>query len=70
MDPEEVLEAALREELQVVTRRGETEVVVLTCAAFEELKYRNSPLGEALAGAPGEPPTERDPTPVPDVTLD
>lgn len=66
----EVFEAALREGPQAVTRRGETAVVVLSYATFVELTRRSTSLDEVLAGAPRELLAERDPTPVPGVTLE
>ncbi len=66
----EIVEAALHEGPQAVTRRGEDAVVILSHEAYLALTQANTSLDDALAGAPEELVFERDPTPVPAVSLE
>ena len=66
----EVVEAALQEGPQAVTRRGDQAVVIVSHEAFVALSQLNLSLDEALAGAPEELVTERDKTPAPIITLE
>lgn len=66
----EVVEAALQEGPQAVTRRGARAVVVVSHEAFVALSQLNLSLDEALAGAPEELIIARDKTPVPGITLE
>lgn len=66
----EVVEAALHDGPQAVTRRGDPAVVIVAHEAFVALTQANLSLDEALAGAPEELPTERDRAPAPDITLE
>lgn len=66
----EVVEAALQEGPQAVTRRGDPAVVIVSHEAFVALSQANTSLDEALAGAPEELLIERDKTPAPGVTLE
>lgn len=66
----ELVEAALQEGPQTVTRRGEKAVVVLAHSEFVRLTQANTTLYEALSGAPEELVYERDRTPVRPVTLE
>ena len=66
----EVVEAALREGPQAVTRRGEDAVVILSHEAYLALTQANTSLDDALAGAPEALVFERDKTPVPTVSLE
>ena len=66
----EVVEAALHEGPQAVTRRGEDAVVILSHAAYLTLTQADTSLDDALAGAPEELVFERDPTPAPSITLE
>jgi antitoxin Phd len=65
----EVVEAALQDGPQAVTRRGEQAVVIVSYEAFVALTQANTSLDDALAGAPEELVIERDKTPVPSITL-
>lgn len=66
----EVVEAALNEGPQAVTKRGEDAVVILSHKAFITLTQANTTLDDALADAPEELTFERDKTPAPAVTLE
>ncbi len=66
----EVVEAALNEGPQAVTKRGEDAVVVLSHQAFITLTQANTTLDDALAGAPEELTFERDKILAPAVTLE
>lgn len=66
----EVVEAALHEGPQTVTRRGEQAVVIVSYEAFVALTQANTSLDDALAGAPEELVIERDRSPVPGITLE
>ena len=66
----EVVEAALHEGPQAVTRRGEQVVVVVSYEAFVALTQANTSLDDALAGAPEELVIERDRSPVPRIALE
>lgn len=65
----EVVEAAVRQGPQTVTRRGEAAVVIVSIEAFVALTQANTSLDDALAGAPEELLVERDKTRVPTITL-
>ena len=61
----EVVERALDGQAQVVTRRGENAVVVISHREYQRLRQSQKSLREALGGAPkGELKIERDKTPV------
>lgn len=66
----EVVDAALHEGPQAVTRRGEDAVVILSHQAYIALSQANTTLDDALAGAPEELNYERDKTPAPTITLE
>ena len=66
----ELVDAALEEGPQTVTRRGEKAVVVVPYQEFVRLTQAETTLDDALAGAPEELLFERDRTPVPAVTLE
>ena len=66
----EVVEAALHEGPQAVTRRGEDAVVILSHAAYLALTQANTSLDDSLAGAPEALVVERDPTPAPSIMLE
>ncbi len=66
----EVVEAAIREGPQTVTRRGEDAVVIVSHEVFVALTQANTSLDDAFAGAPEEILVERDKTPVPAITLE
>ena len=66
----EVVEAALHEGPQAVTRRGEQAVVIVSYEAFIALTQANTSLDDALAGAPEELVIERDRSPAPSITLE
>ena len=65
----EVVEAALQDGPQAVTRRGEQAVVIVSYEAFVALTQANTSLDDALAGALEALRFERDKTPVPSITL-
>ena len=59
----EVVERALDGQAQVVTRRGENAVVVISHREYQRLRQSQKSLREALGGAPrGELKIERDKT--------
>lgn len=61
----EVVERALEGQPQVVTKRGENAVVVISHQEYQLLRQRQKSLREALGGAPkSELKIERDKTPV------
>ncbi len=66
----EVVEAALHEGPQAVTKRGEDAVVILSHQAYIALTQANTTLDEALTGAPEELAFERDKTLAPRVILE
>lgn len=66
----ELVEAALHEGPQTVTRRGENAVVVLSHREFVRLSQADTTLEEALSGAPAELTFSRDRSPIPAVTLE
>lgn len=66
----EVVQAALNEGPQTVTRRGEEAVVILSQKAYLNLTQANRSLDDAFAGAPEELSFERDKTPVPTIVLE
>lgn len=66
----ELVDAALEEGPQTVTRRGEKAVVVIPYQEFVRLTQAETTLDDALAGAPEGLVVERDRTPVPAVTLE
>lgn len=66
----EVVEAAIREGPQTVTRRGEDAVVIVSIEVFVALTQANTSLDDALAGASEELLVERDKTPVPATMLE
>ncbi|OLV18199.1 type II toxin-antitoxin system prevent-host-death family antitoxin [Deinococcus marmoris] len=66
----EVVDAALREGPQTVTRRGEKAVVVLSHREFVRLSQAETTLDDALSGAPQELSFGRDPAVIPAVTLE
>lgn len=66
----EVVDAALREGPQTVTRRGEKAVVVLAHSEFVRLSQAGTTLDDALSGAPQELAFGRDPAVIPAVTLE
>lgn len=65
----EIVEAALQDGPQAVTRRGEQAVVIVSYEAFVALTQANTSLDDALAGALEALRFERDKTPVPSITL-
>lgn len=66
----EVVEAALHEGPQAVTKRGEDAVVILSHQAYLALTQANTTLDDALAGAPEELAFERDKTLAPNIALE
>ena len=61
----EVVDRALQGEPQLVTKRGQTAVVVISHAEYQRYKQAQKSLLSALGGAPkGELKTQRDRTPV------
>lgn len=66
----EVVNAALNEGPQTITRRGEEAVVILSQQSYLDLTQANLSLDEALAGAPEELTFERDKTPARSVDLE
>lgn len=66
----ELVDAALTEGPQAVTRHGKNAVVVLSHDDFIRLSQANTTLADALGGAPEELTFERDQTPMPVVHLD
>lgn len=66
----EVVEAALHEGPQAVTKRGEDAVVILSHQTYITLTQTNTTLDDALAGAPEELAFERDKTLAPTITLE
>ena len=66
----EVVEAALHEGPQAVTRRGEEAVVVISHTTYLELTQARTTLDDALAGAPAELTVIRDNSAAPVVSLE
>ena len=66
----ELVDAALTQGPQAVTRHGKNAVVVLSHHDFVRLSQANTTLADALGGAPAELTFERDRTPIPAVQLD
>ncbi len=66
----ELVDAALTEGPQAVTRHGKNAVVVLSHDDYVRLKQASTTLADALGGAPEELSFERDRTPVPILQLD
>ncbi len=59
----EVVELALEGQPQIVTKRGENAVVVISHQEYQSLRQRQKSLREALSGAPqGELKLERNKT--------
>ena len=65
----EVVEAAIHEEPQFVTRRGKDAVVIVSYETFIAMTQAATSLDDALIGAPEELSASRDQTPVPRITL-
>ncbi|GGR18277.1 type II toxin-antitoxin system Phd/YefM family antitoxin [Deinococcus ruber] len=66
----ELVEAALKEGPQTVTRRGENAVVVLSHREYLRLSQADTTLDEALSGAPAELLFQRDRSSIPAVSLE
>jgi antitoxin Phd len=66
----EVVNAALSEGPQSVTKHGEEVVVIMSQQAYLELTQAHTSLDDALAGAPEELTVSRDATPVPAITFE
>ena len=66
----ELVDAALQEGPQTVTRRGEKAVVVISHQEFLRLSQADTTLDDALGGAPAELAFTRDASPVPVVALE
>lgn len=66
----ELVEAALNEGPQTVTRRGTNAVVVLAHGEYLRLSQANTSLDDALSGAPQELAFERDHSRIPAITFD
>ena len=66
----ELVDAALREGPQAVTRHGKNAVVVLAHDDYIRLSQASTSLADALSGAPEELTAVRDRAPVPTVQLD
>lgn len=66
----ELVEAALNEGPQTVTRRGTNAVVVLAHGEYLRLSQANTSLDDALSGAPAELTFERNPAVIPAILFD
>ena len=66
----ELVDAALQEGPQKVTRRGKNAVVVMSHHEFLRLSQADTTLDDALGGAPQELTFTRDPSPVPVMALE